>query len=249
MIPQHPWIKEFTKSPRQGVLLAFIGVNGTGKSTLMKSFFKVNKRNLILPANMLDASETWGRFPVIKPAFKHEIDQFSTVKNKKNLVFYLPNVKKFQGIRIVNVGEFRTGEHKREFFETIGDVDRLDTAYTDGALFIDDARNYIISKGQLPNRTIKLLTGRRHMMLDIFLAYHSFNDINRDLIQYKCKFFLFRTDLPPSDAVMEKIALKEDMMEAIAYINKRSKKDPHYCEPFDPVDSDANAFVRKHYRK
>jgi len=246
--PQHPWITNLSVNPREGVLFAFIGVNGTGKSTLMKSFFKINLRNLILPANMLDASETWGRYPVVKPTFTHEKDKYS-LKQKTNLVFYLPKVKTFSGIRIVNVGEFNTGEHKRDFFETIGDVDRLATAYTDGGLFIDDARNYIISKGQLPNRTIKMLTGRRHMMLDIFLAYHSFNDVNRDLIQYKCKFFLFRTDLPPSDAVMEKIALKEDMIEAIAYINNRSKKEPHYCEPFDPVDCDANDFVRKHYRK
>lgn len=197
---------------------------------------------------MLDARHTWGRYPIITPQHDFETDAFDPKGKKKRLIFKLPGIKTFTGSRLVDVSVFREIEHKTAFFENLCDIKRPEIAYTKGGLYVDDTRNYIHSKGNLPMRVIEWLVQRRHIEMDIFLAYHAFQDVNAELIQYKLKFFIFQTDLPPNDTVLDKIELHNDLIEMRNYVNKKARTDPHYFEPFDPVNPEANEIWRKYYR-
>lgn len=245
--PKHPWL-DFGAN-REAFFLAFIGVNGTGKSTMMKRFMGMNSRNLVIPSNMMDAAETWGKLPRIQPKHRFELDGFDPKGKRQLLVFSVPNVKTFTGTKLIDVGIFREGEHKRAFFESICDANRQESCYTRGGIFVDDTKNYIITKGDLPNRVTTWFINRRHLELDIFFAFHAFQDVNAQMIQYKMKFLLFRTDLPPNETVEKKITCIDDLKEMREYINKKSQTDPHYCEPFDPVNPQANEIWRKYYRQ
>lgn len=243
---QHPWL--MMGKERNPIFLACIGVNGTGKSTFMKNWMPLNDRNIILPANMIEAAKTWGSFPKLKPQHDFEVDQFDPKKKRLFMVWKIPNVRTFKGNRLIDVGVFREGSHKRSFFESICDTNSP-YCYRDGALFVDDTKNYIISKGDLPNRIVSWFTARRHCMMDIFLAFHSFQDVNAQMIQYGLKFILFKTDLPPYGAVLEKISCVDDLIEMRNYVNKKAKTNPYYWEAFDPVDAQANEIWRKNFRK
>lgn len=245
---QHPWITEMNTSNRKGLFISGIGVPGTGKSTLMKTFIKMNKRNLILPANMIDASETYPGIPRVTPAHRIETDTMSVSRNNKSVVFFLPNVRSFKGNIVANVDVFNDQKHKESFFKSLGNTNRKEHCITDAGLFVDDARNYIATKGSLPQSLQTFFASRRHLMLDIFFSFHGFNDINADLLKYGMRFFVFRTDLPPSDAVMDKVLLKDDLLRCIATVNEKSKRNPHFYLPFDPVNHEANEWALKNIK-
>jgi hypothetical protein len=247
---QHPWFRELDTAHRKAAYFIFIGVNGTGKTTMMRNFIALNPRNLIMPSNMLDAQQSWGAFPRITPLHRHVSDTMrDPTGKKKRLVWFLPNVRQLKGTYLVNTGVFTETSYKKQFFESLCDISDQSTMYSNGGLFIDDTRGYIITKGTLPELVSNMLIARRHLMIDLFMAFHAFQDINGDLIKFGPRFFVFKTDLPPNDTVMDKIACKEDLLECIRYVNERAKKDPHYHEPFDPVNSEANAWTRQYYRK
>lgn len=216
---------------------------------MMSKFTRINKRNIILPSNMIDAQKSWGTLQKMTPKHRFELDQFDPKGKRQNLVWSIPQITTFSGTKLIDVGVFREGEHKRSFFQSICDSNRLESCYRDGGLFVDDTKNYIITKGDLPNRVTTWLINRRHLMLDIFLAFHSFQDVNAQMIQYGLKFFLFKTDLPPNDTVRSKITCNDDLDEMRSYINKKAQSNPHYWEPFDPTNAEANAIWRKYYRK
>jgi hypothetical protein len=239
----HPWIAEMQGVDRKGIFMAGIGVPGSGKSTLMKTFLKINKRNLILPANMMDAAQTYPSLPRVNPMHRVDIDPLIIARNNKVLTFYLPNVRDFRGTQVVNVDVFDDQKHKESFFKSLGNTNKKQFMFTDGGLFVDDARNYIATKGSLPQSLQTFFASRRHLMLDIFFSFHGFNDINVDLIKLGMRFMVFRTDLPPSDAVMDKIALKEDLLKCISIVNEKSKRNPHFYMPFDPTDHAANEWA------
>jgi hypothetical protein len=245
----HPWQEAMRKGERQAAYFIFVGVNGTGKTTQMKSMLPVNKRNLILPSNMLDASKSWGQFPVVRPTHSHVADTIRDGSGKKTRrIWQVPGIRAFRGNLLVDTQIFTTTEYKNEFFQSLCDVSNP-SRFSDGGMFIDDTRGYIPSKGNLPELVANMLIGRRHLMVDLCMAFHAFQDVNSDLIKYGPKFFIFKTDLPPNDTVLDKIALSSDLLEAIQYVNERAKKEPYYNEPFDPVNGEANDWVRKNMRK
>lgn len=242
----HPWLNLNDK--RQAWFLAFVGVNGTGKSTLMRKFINMNDRNLVLPSNMIEATKSWGNFPKVKPTHSFESDPYDPKQNRQLLVFKTPGIRTMTGTKLVDVGVFREGEHKRAYFSSIADVNRRENCFTNGGLFIDDTRNYIITKGDLPNKVTTFLINRRHLSLDIFLAFHSFQDVNAQMLQYGLKFILFKTDLPPNDTVKEKIQCIDDLIEMRAYVNEKARTNPYYYEAFDPTNKEANEIWRKKFR-
>jgi len=48
--------KRKTEKMRYPKVVCLIGTNGTGKSTIQKSFFKFRERNLVVPANLYDSA-------------------------------------------------------------------------------------------------------------------------------------------------------------------------------------------------
>lgn len=64
-------------------------------------------------------------------------------------------------------------------------------------LIIDDFRNRLPHKGGLPAHVLELLTGRRHRMVGIALAMHSFQDMDIQLMQFQPELFIFQISLPP----------------------------------------------------
>lgn len=235
---------------RKAMFMIFVGEPGTGKTTIMKSFHRLNARNLVLPANGPDSVESYPGIPELVPQYEHQPDLYRDPTGKKQrVVWYLPNVRTFQGTVKVKVDVFRRTDDKVAFFEGLCDTTQPRHCFTDGGLFIDDTKGYILSKGTLPELVSNMLIGRRHLMLDLFMAYHSFQDISGDLISRGPRFMIFRTTLPPNDTVLSKIQLREDLLDTIAFVNNRSQIDPHYYEPFDPVTPEANEFTRQHRPK
>lgn len=60
-------------------VIILVGTNGTGKSTLLKSFFKYRNRNLVIPANLYDSA--FDDLEYIKSS-----DEISTFQGTKKVV-------------------------------------------------------------------------------------------------------------------------------------------------------------------
>jgi hypothetical protein len=228
--------KPETMQEREAKFWIFIGTNGTGKTTTMKKFLVANKRNLILPANSID--KAWSGFTKIKPTNSFELDP-NDFRGKRQLrVWRLPKMNSFTGDRVLDLSSIKEDADLKGLFACITNISK---PFVNGGLFIDDFKNWIYTKGSLPFTVRKLFNDRRHRMLDIFMASHSFQDVNGDLIQFNPKFVIFKTTLPPNETVQKKIANFQELLDTIARVNRIAQTKPHYSELFTPIGAEQSA--------
>lgn len=206
---------------RKAFLYLLIGTNGTGKTTQAKHLLQINERNLVLPSNRMDSA--WDQYPELKVQVDLEPDPMNPGKQRR--VVYCPEMNTFKGTRVLHVTEPAM----------LGAVTDERLGFRNGFLFIDDFRNRMPHKGDLPAHVLELLTGRRHRMVDIALAMHSFQDMNLQLMQFQPELFIFRTTLPPNDAVEGKVADWQGLVAAANRVNERARANPFYFEHFIPA--------------
>lgn len=206
---------------RKAVFYAFVGSNGTGKSTTMKRMMELNARNLVVPSNRLDSA--WSDYPELVPEVYLEDDAWNP--GKKRRAFRAAEMASFQGARVLHIDDPAQ-------LHAITDERH---GMKNGGLFLDDFRNYIPSKGMLPPHVSKVFTGRRHRMLDIFMACHAFQDLNMQLMQFEPELYVFRTTLPPNEAVEGKVAKWEELLEVVERVNRKAQTNPYYFERFVPA--------------
>jgi hypothetical protein len=114
----------------------------------------------------------------------------------------ISNIKSFKGNAIVDLSSIEDNEGQRDMFKALVSQEGIQNA----GLFIDDFKNYVIAKGTLPWGVSAILRNRRHRMLDIFLAAHSFSDINAEILQFGAEIIVFKTTIQPTKNFMEKIS-------------------------------------------
>lgn len=196
---------------RTAKFVVFIGTNGTGKSTIMKKFLNFNRRNLIIPANSYD--KAWDNIPELKVVWieaqkKYIIPEINTFQGTKKIIIYDPKI-----------------------FKAVTDQYN---GFKNGGLFMDDFKNYIPSKGSLPPDVNRLFSDRRHKMIDIFCATHSFQKINADLFDFSPTIFCFNTTRPLADYLVQKVGNFEGLKTVYDRVKLKAKQNPHYFEIFDP---------------
>lgn len=206
---------------RKAVLFAFVGSIGTGKSTTMKRMLELNKRNLIVPSNRFDSA--WEGHAELK--IDVTVDEDPLFPGRKRRFFRVPDMATFTGTRVLHIDDPAQ-------LEAITDERH---GFKNGGLFMDDFRNYIPSKGTLPPHIATMFSGRRHRMLDIFMACHAFQDINMQLLQWGAELYIFRTTLPPNSSVEGKIAKWEELLAAVERVNRKAVASPYYFERFIPA--------------
>ena len=206
---------------RKAFLFLFVGTNGTGKTTRAKDLLAINERNLIIPSNKLDSA--WQQYPELKVKVEHEPDPMNPGKQRR--VVYCPDMSTFTGTRVLHITD-------PIMLHAITDERH---GFRNGFLFIDDFRNRMPHKGDLPAHVLELLTGRRHRMVDIALAMHSFQDMNLQLMQFQPELFIFRTTLPPNDAVEGKVADWQGLVATADRVNERARSNRYYFEHFIPA--------------
>lgn len=211
---------------RDPFFLAVVGRPRCGKSTWVREeVLRDEERALIIPANRMDASETWQGLPELSVKADREPDELDP-KGKDQLVVYAPEMHTFKGHHLLHVYE---------------DVRRFQAVYhprlgmRKGTLILDDMKNYVKSNAELPNAVASLFRSRGHLMLDIVSIVHSFDEVNRQLIGYGSQLVVFATDLPPGDAFRSKIRNMEALEVVIERVNRRAAAgDKHYHEMFTP---------------
>ncbi len=195
-------------SDREAVLKIRIGTNGTGKSTWMKNYLPVNERNIVVPSSPDDSA--WSGLKELKWEVMHLEDPF-TKRMVPTCVF--PEINTFTGTRVVHVnGDARV-------FNGLVHPDR---GFRNGGLFLDDFRMYIISKGTITAEANALFIGRRHRMLDIFMACHSGQDISADFIRFNPQLVVGYTTLPPNDNVLSKMPNGRAFADTVERVNQKN---------------------------
>lgn len=211
---------------REAVLFILIGTNGVGKSFNLKKFLKVRNRNLIIPANKLDPA--WDGVKELKVEHHWVTDPEDYNKKRKIKEYRVKDLKTFKGTRKIH---FEIGNKSQ--FEDI--VSHPIKGFRDGSLFIDDYRNYLESNGTIPAHFRRIFNDRRHRKLDIFMASHSLQDINAELLQFNPTIILFKTTRPPNKSVLDKIENSDELMQVYKRVNHIAKtQNKYYCEQFKP---------------
>jgi hypothetical protein len=178
-------------STREATLKIRIGTNGTGKSTWMKKYLQVNERNIVIPSSPDDTA--WHGLPELKWTVIQELDQFSGRMVPR---VHFPDMANFTGTRVV--------QHKGDLRIFNGIIDSTH-GFKNGGLFLDDFKMYVYSKGTITKEANALFIGRRHRMLDIFMACHSANDISADFIRFNPELIVGYTTLPANDNTLAKM--------------------------------------------
>lgn len=234
------------KGKREAVLFIFVGEPGTGKSSLMKEFFSLNNRNLVVPSNMSEAPKTWPSLGLLKPSPYLKMDP-TDPRNKKQIVRWkLEHLNSFQGNKMVDV-RLLSGPHMYEFLPSILNANDPITSFQYGGFFIDDMKNYIASQGQLSHAVADPLRARRHIGVDFFFACHRFQDINSEFYGFGCKLWIFQTSTPPSKSALDRVnpVCQEQLFKVINFVNLKAKQNRHYYMPFHPSDEEINNQLMK----
>lgn len=211
---------------RQAELAILVGTNGTGKSTALKELLTMNERNLIIPSSRTDTA--WSGLPELKSSVVYEADPNNP--RREIPVVRVQDLQTFTGNRVLHV------DGNAKVFEAVLDPKR---GYFNGGLILDDFRRYIYTKGSLSSGVDGLFIGRRHRMLDIYLACHSFQDISADLFRFDPTLYVGYTTLPPNDAVQGKVAKWRELLATIERVNRTNAARPegkrYYREAFEPA--------------
>ena len=215
---------------RKALFEISVGTPGCGKSTLMTKMLDINSRNLIFPSNTMD--DTWKKYPSKKPVFEWVVDPNDFKGNRQIKKWRIPGLNTFKGNLVVDMSGVREQKDQEDILTSIASTEM---PYMNGGIFIDDCKNFIPSKGTLKLDVSRMFRERRHRMIDIFLAVHGFEDINADMIKMGAAFWVFRTDLPPTDAVRRKfgenIVHLEETRKRVNDIAKSSN--PYYCVRYE----------------
>lgn len=205
---------------REATLKIRIGTNGTGKSTWMKKYLPVNDRNIVVPSSRDDSA--FSGYPELKWEVVRMPDPFSG-KDVPTVIF--PEMATFTGTRVVHIdGDLR-------IFNGLIHPQR---GFKNGGLFLDDFRMYVHSKGTITTEANALFLGRRHRMLDIFMACHSGQDISADFVKFNPTIIVGYTTLPPNENVLAKMPNGQAFADAVERVNRVNLAKPagqrFYCE-------------------
>lgn len=183
--------------PRVVRLTGLLGTNGTGKSTVLKK--------------MATASLNRGDRVLVVPANNID-DTWDGIKE-----IGLDQINNFKsGIRKVNVMCY-------EEFQKIADAE---TGFFDGTLILDDMKNYIQGQ-QLKPDIARMLSDRRHKMIDIIFAVHGFNLVPPFMFNYVSEIFLFRTTGKITNA-KESWADYDALVKWREYVNRVAIENPYF---------------------
>lgn len=214
---------------RNPFLMIAVGAPGTGKSTLAAELMQYSERTLVIPANVADAAKAYPGIPSLAVKGIYEADELDP-KGKERLQIIAPEITTFKGTRLLHVVE-----DDRRFSAVVHPY----KGYRDGLLVLDDMKKYIPNKGDLPKRVVNYFSDRRHNCVDVYIALHNFDDVARQWYGWGAELVIFRTDLPPGDAVKKKVRNYDQMLEVIERVNRIAQNgEPHYCEHFLPSCSD-----------
>jgi len=217
---------------REAQFYILVGTNGTGKSTVLRKFLAANKRNLIIPANHYDPA--WSKDDKIVPTSRFITDPNDFKQLRKIRDWNIPRLQTFAGNKVLETSVLMEDKDSQNCFAKVCDPK---TGFKNGGLFIDDYKNWIYSKGTLPRIVRQTFGDRRHRMIDIFMATHSFQDVNADLLQFNPRIVVFRTTLPPNETVAKKMQNFSKLQEIIERVNRIAEtKNKHYCEVFIPSE-------------
>lgn len=204
-------------------IMAFVGRRGCGKTTQMKKMLRVNRRNLIIPSDRADSA--WHGIRELKGEWRRKIDE----RTGREVPYYvLPDIDTFTGNRVVHI----EGQYAREMFDAIARPD----GFRNGGLFMDDFKNYLPAQGNLRGEVLGLFRRGRFSMVDIYLAAHSFQDINAQLVGFGVQWIVFDVERGPTDAVKNKMGDQFDgLMATMHHVKELVKRDRHACLPFPPI--------------
>lgn len=206
-------------------IIAFVGIRGSGKTVLMKRMLPVNRRNLIIPSDRADAAKAYAGIRELKGKWIQVIDP----RTKRPVPRYVfPELHTFTGNRVA----FIEGSHSDEMFDAIARSD----GFRSGGLFLDDFKNYIPAQGNLSGNVLQLFRRSRFSMIDIYLAAHSFQDINAQIISFGIQWFIFNVERGPSDSVREKLGDRyADLMRVHRDVQRMVPSNPHAFLPYPPI--------------
>lgn len=197
---------------RQAAFKIWIGTNGTRKTTDMMKYLSINERNLAVPSGRDD--KAWHGIPELEWEVREMPDPF-TKKLVPTVVF--PEINTFTGTRVVHV------DGDQRIFNGIIHQTR---GIKNAGLFLDDFRMYIYSKGSITTAANQLFIGRRHRMLDIFMACHSGQDVSADLIRFNPELIVGYTTSPPNDTTLSKVPNGQRFIEVSRRVNEINLKRP-----------------------
>lgn len=217
-------------SERMALLECYVGTNGSGKTFQMKKNLPMNARNLILPSSRAD--KEWHGIKELKPVLKFRLDERDPRGQRRIPYYTIPDLATFRGNRVLHV----EGQYAAEIFDAVIDPR---TGFRDGALFMDDFKNYIPSQALLPGNVRTMFGNRRHRMLDIFMAAWTFQDINAEIIGFQPQWFVFNVTRPPSKAVEEKVDDFPGLLATYHRVRQHNAALPAgrkwHFEPFPPL--------------
>lgn len=211
----------------------FVGMNGSGKSHNMLKWRKLNTRNLILPASRAD--KQWAGIPELKPKVVFVKDRMSMNPEARVAQWIIPGINDYTGDRVVHI---EGSDAEREgIFKAITHPQH---GFHNGGIFMDDAKNYIRTKGNLPGHVRTYWGNRRLHMVDIFMAAWQYQDVNADFYGFGgMQAFIFNVEREPTKAVLERIPNPDEFLAVHRRVRDRNAKLPRdrrwYFEPFPSI--------------
>jgi hypothetical protein len=201
---------------RTAQFFLLIGTNGTGKTTQLKKFLAINSRNLIIAPNRFDSA--WDKITHMEPTPED--------LGRNKIKFNYPDINNFTGERKTVI------EHPNQ----VSGITHPVLGFRNGGLFLDDFKNYIPSRGTLPPDIIRLFSDRRHKMIDIFAATHSWGNVNPDFMTYDPVIIQFRTTRPITKEVANKVENFEKLKASFDRVNRKAQTNPYYFEILKPSE-------------
>lgn len=212
----------------------FVGMNGSGKSHNMLKWRAVNKRNLILPASRAD--KQWIGIPELKPKVVFPKDHMDPKGLRRRPTWIIPEIGTFQGDRVIHI---EGSDQEREgIFHAIT---HPQYGFHSGGMFMDDSKNYIRTKGNLPGHVRTFWGNRRLHMVDIFLAAWQYQDINADFYGFGPQLFIFNVQREPNALVLEKMNDPAGFLAVHRRVQQKNAALPSnrrwYFEPFPAIQT------------